>query len=1139
MSRIIAIIFITIALLIFGAICVLPPFISTPWGTEKAVALFNRLSSGHLSVKKLNLRWFGDQRIENLTYEDKREEKVASVELFETKTSLFYLLFGGRTFGSTEIRDPYLVIEEKEKKNKPKKKKSRVKTWEIEWPTFSDKIEISNGTVIFKSPYTSPITLSEIQVETQKTPPIYYIHAKSIQGDQIGKIDVAISLEDITHISGTIQNFPVAVLDQINDTTLFTTAIGNTLNLNFNLTKDREKTMAISATIKSKNLNGLIEGQVEQKKLYFSPSNQLIFTITPRLFQEILPESQKEQWQLASDTKVTIEITQGVIPLSLKKIDLHSIMLQGNGEIARAEINHKTLSGFSLNHFKFELAALNNNLELAFQGIIQGKESSMLTGTASYTPDGDLLFTLNSKGFPVSFVGIFSPEVEKNLRTLVGNTFDLNCEGTFKEGQLDTLFSLIAPNLQLDGTVKGSLPQLKFQITGIKKLPGKLGQYIGSTLDLKLKGSVFFSESGFSIPQLSGTVSSPYYTFDVKGKFGQQIALDTMELSVKGEMHALPMGDEFPDVELKNGDFSINIDGPKNKINGQATINTQVQTSEGPLNSKALKTHFEITDFIYDHALDFKKANIKFDSDLNGLPLALLNPFMPEDLDLTLLAGKMATIKAQGSYTPTQEPSGRIDLTAKGEGFDAALSLTFNQTLELTPNRPAYIHWELNAERYDMLMHLFAPDYKPNFLLSRPASVDLSIHELHCPTTPPKSAAHFICQSGFVGNLKVGTLSFISYQTQEYLVVKDLSGSLQGYNLSEALEFKLGGEILAQNIPHSETSTFTFQGTMLNVWTPEGKFNREGLAIEGELSVELLPVKELTEVFPLDNETRQLLQAVLGKLMNARVYGTISQLTGPLTVDVKASNFKATLPIMLNPHAIYLRDYVNAEITLTEEVNQTFIKDINPLLITGAYSDHPIKVYLDPQGFVMPIRPYSLQGVQIGKAVIDIGKIRIRNGGQIQMLMNFLKAKDITPEGEMDAWFTPIYMSLNNGVATYQRFDALLAGSVHIAFWGSINLLNNQVRMTLGIAAPTLQKRFGISGLNKNEMFQVKMRGTTDKLDLDWSAATTRIGVLVARSAGGQLTNILGGLLEQIVSALGEVPSPPPTTVPFPWETQK
>ena len=175
--------------------------------------------------------------------------------------------------------------------------------------------------------------------------------------------------------------------------------------------------------------------------------------------------------------------------------------------------------------------------------------------------------------------------------------------------------------------------------------------------------------------------------------------------------------------------------------------------------------------------------------------------------------------------------------------------------------------------------------------------------------------------------------------------------------------------------------------------------------------------------------------------------------------------------------------------------------------------------------------------MQIGKAIVDIGNIKVKKGGQIQSLMQFLNATEITPDGVMEAWFTPIFLNLHHGVATYKRFDALLARKVHIAMWGSINLINQKVKMTLAIAPTTLYERFKITGLTKKDMFQVKMRGTTSKLDLDWSSAYSRIAWIVARSSAGYLSDILGGILEQLVSSSDEDSAPPATTDPLPWES--
>ena len=93
-----------------------------------------------------------------------------------------------------------------------------------------------------------------------------------------------------------------------------------------------------------------------------------------------------------------------------------------------------------------------------------------------------------------------------------------------------------------------------------------------------------------------------------------------------------------------------------------------------------------------------------------------------------------------------------------------------------------------------------------------------------------------------------------------------------------------------------------------------------------------------------------------------------------------------------------------------------------------------------------------------------------------------------------------------------------------------------QLEATLGggaIALSGTQANFGTETmlLPLNAAWQVY-----DHIELDWSAATTRLGVLLTTSAGGSLGSLVGGLLEHIVKALGEEPTPPPTTQPFPWE---
>lgn len=1137
----------SLAIFCFISLALLPTLISTSWGTKKTIEIFNSQGNGTLSIDSIHLSWVGEQTLQNLAYKDKDGETLVSIELLNTRTSLLYLLFGGRSLGSTIIRQPFIVFEHQEKEPKEDKKdkeeKGRKKRSGEKWINylfhFEENLSMLDGTVIFRSAQAEPITISEISIQKIDEPGVFHIAANTLQGGAQGTVEIDISLHERIQAKGNIKNFPLSIFDRLDQSTLFTDAVGKTIDISFDLTKEKNEAFSLSADIKSQNLNGFLKGKTQDNNLVLDPSSQFVFTMAPKFFKALLPESQKEEWILARNTDVKFTFSKGIFPLDQKKIDFYNTVLEAKATVDRAEITHRTLSGYSLNQFSFQITTLNN-LEIAYSGEIQGREPSIIAGKFLITPERDIHFTSNYQGFPISLISLVSPSIEKNMRTIIGSFFDLTTEGVYRNGKIEMQISVASPDLQASGTLIGGLDNLNFDLSGNKSLAGKPAEYLGSTMRFEIEGLTNISRDEISIPLLNGTITTPYYEVDVKGTVGERgkrLDLNEMELIATGRVIELPYNKEFPDIDLNNGGFFINMDGPSNKIFGQAFLNNQ--TTSDLFSSKALEARFEINNYIHEDSIDFKKAEISFETELNQLPLALLDPFLPRDVEITKVLGTTATIDAKGRYSPEHDPRFSLEFNGKGEGFDAELSITIDGTLNIAQNRPAFVHWELTPERYDALIKYLSPEHRQAFFLTTPASVDISIKELTCPTTPPKGVGQFLCETGFVGDLSIGTLHFRRLGSQEYLVIKNTAGSIKGENFSKAIELHLRGDILAHNVPQSEKSSFQFDGVMVDFWTPEGKFNREGLAVDGELSLELLPVRQITEIYPMDEDTKRLVQAVLGELVNARIYGRISQLTGPLTVDIKSSNFKATLPILLHPNAIYLRDVVNAEITITPEVNQTLITDINPLLITGAYSDNPIKVFIDPQGFVLPIRPYFLQGVQIGKAVIDIGRIRVRNGGQIQQLMNFLKATDITPEGEMNAWFTPIFMSLNNGVATYQRFDMLLANEFHIALWGSVNLITNQVNMTLGIAPSTLKKRFNVSGISKKDMFQVKMRGTTNKLDLDWSSASTRIGILVAKTAGGKIGALIGGIIEQIVTALGEEPTPPPTTSPFPWESQK
>lgn len=1136
-------IFALLILIIFILTAFIPTLVSTRLGTEKIVSWTNSLIPGHLAIEKMEISWFGKQKIEHLLLQDGQGTEIAKFQLFETDTPLIYLLFGGRHFNQTLLNSPYLFYEKNEKGETswektlgPKFKKqqpSRKNKHKSSWPTFSEGLTINDGVIVLNTP-TTKAEISEIQIDKQPSSQTYIVNAKTKQEDIEGDIHIVAHLTEALQIEGHIDNFPVAILDQFCECDLFTEAFGRTANANLFFEKT-ELGISVNGKVESPNLQATISGEVKEGKLFLNPKTRFSFIVTPSFFKQWIAPSQQKEWSLASKATLSVQMEKAVIPLNINELSLHNIVLNASASLERAELSHGKGGSYSLNHLTI-LTIILDNLEINYQGVIQGKESADLAGSFSITPDGKILFHYDYKGFPVSLVEAFYPEAAQNLRLLFGPTFSTIGEGTYEDGLIDSQFSLTAANIQLQAHVEGELPELQFTAKGTGIVPAEKAKFLGSSFVFDLQGIADIENHTVIIPHFTGKASNAYYTADIHGNIGVKntpFSFDQIDIVADGTLLQLPFKNEVSNLSLKDGAFFVHMNGAKNRIDGNMTAVTLMDSK-----TKHIEGHFEMNDFIQNGAIAFSKSDLIFNFNAEGLPITVLDPFFPEKIDLNPFFGSFIDVDASGVFSPQKKPKTSLDLKATGSGVQLLLSVIFDEQARITPNKPSSLFWEITPERYRALIKILRPEleYTPNFELVRPTPLNLTINALSIPKHWPENLIQLLCQSGVSGDLQLGTTTFRSKSTQEMVQAHNLSGSIRGTDFSRSIELKLHGNLFAENVPNTEQAGFHFEGNFLNFCSPDGKFNRKGMSLKGDLKLELIPVRQIVGIIPIEERTRQMMQAVLGELVNANIYGEISQQSGPLTIDIKASNFKALLPLQLEPQAIYLRDFVNAEITLTESVNDTFLRDINPL-ITGAFSDHPLKVYINPQDFVIPIHPFSFKEVKIGRASVDLGKIHVHNGGQTQSLMEFLKATEISPDGSMDAWFTPIYMSLQNGVASYSRFDALFAGSVHIALWGSIDLIKDKVRMTLGIAPSTLENKLGIQGLQKKDMFQVKMRGSTEKLELDWSSAYTRIGLIIARTSSG-LGYILGGIVEQLVNAFGEEPAPPPTTNPFPWKAK-
>lgn len=546
-----------------------------------------------------------------------------------------------------------------------------------------------------------------------------------------------------------------------------------------------------------------------------------------------------------------------------------------------------------------------------------------------------------------------------------------------------------------------------------------------------------------------------------------------------------------------------------------------------------IKAITSIKNFIRGEKFNWAKAIYYLDIAVDEFPTQLLDVFTETKGLYSSLLGPVLQLQLSTHYVPAKEEEGLIEIVAISDGFKADLAIEIDDALKIHRSKPSFIHWELTPKRYQYLQQMVRTvnsSAKTDFVLLEPANVDITIAELTCPTTPVDGLSSFFCQSGLVANITVSPMPMINQTSKEKVTIQNLHATVNGKNFTENIHCDLGGYLATP----SQNAFFGFIGDLEHAWTQNGHFNRDQLSAKGTLSLKQLSVGTMTGIIPMESQTRQQLRALLGDQVNAQISLSISQLAGPINIDIDSNNFKAYIPAQLGNGNLTLRDQVSAEMHLTEELSSSLLSGISPFL-TAAESATPIRLYVDPQGFVIPLRPFNLRGVNVEKAVIDLGKFNVQNGGTMQKLMEFLKAKGVSSDGQMEAWFTPIFMQLKDGVIQYKRFDALLGNNVHTAFWGRLDLNKNKMNMVMAISPETMKSAFGISGLPDEYMFQIKMKGPVDKVEIDWKSASTRIGVLMARTAGGFAGLLIGKLFDLIKDILGDQTTPSQTIYPFPW----
>lgn len=330
------------------------------------------------------------------------------------------------------------------------------------------------------------------------------------------------------------------------------------------------------------------------------------------------------------------------------------------------------------------------------------------------------------------------------------------------------------------------------------------------------------------------------------------------------------------------------------------------------------------------------------------------------------------------------------------------------------------------------------------------------------------------------------------------------------------------------------------KGSLKNIWDENG-LALPSSHLRSTVGIDRFPTQLLDLAFP---QQGAVLEEAIGKTI--RLTGELSaneMKSGSVRLDLLSKNCSLHLDGAIQNSLLTLKTPATASFSIANETGAMLLKNVNPLLATAVHSEKPLQLSIDPAGAQIPLSPFSLTTIILPKVTADIGKISVKNGGALKIILALLNMGQAANGKNLDLWFTPIYMNVNRGVITCQRADALVADKIHMITWGDIDLNKDRINMVIAIPQESLSAlRLQMISPTPERGLQIPITGAASNPKIDTTRATARLaGAALVDNVPDPRLQMFGGILQAAAATVGEPdkPVPPPTTQPFPWEREK
>ncbi len=1084
---------------IFGLAClgllclVIAPFVlSQEWGKNAFLRSVNYFSKNSLTIDKLSLSWTHGQHIEGIQWKDPRKETSFSCTQITTDAPLTKILFA-HDMGEMVVQSPQLTLSaSKTVKQSTLQPVGFVNTT----PPLAD--SLNTPTLAYHPLFRPQFNWIKYQGSlTLKQGEMLFLYPNA-HNLKFENLDLQLKREqkDALHIEANCQITEKDVVGTFNMTGAIT----------------HIETPDQDISIQSKLLNFPIRS-IDQIAALFEPHLEGFFIdlIGESLSADLKLVSSAKELSLDIDANSSqfsayarTEAESGTISLHSPALFTWNLTPTVLKKLTGVETAHDVTALVKINKLTLPLA---DQKAFSFQAELRTSEVQ----NPSFTIDPMVISVSTENFHEKTFkASLSSPQVSceealfswnKDFKLLKPATLSGSLAGTIEKLSIPSDLENLA--IQADLTV--TLPQMTEPLQTVVQC--------SSIQEI----SLIFKNKHFATSIL-GKLNRKDQTFVIKNPTELTYHLDKSNIYAIIDPCAIPLTlAEIKKLKLSGTGHADTIVIKEHSVKdlnfsfqGQGSRETLHVQASGSIDNAPFDCDIETHQWL-------PKTVVHVKAKATDLSASFIASYLPKESPFIDILGETLTFEVEASssdseqtlWVKTNSPHLKCDLSLKQE----------ENTLKLV--KPAHLSLELTGKAYAALAASQAFDMVDK------AIIDCHFSELSLPITLGKnripSLVYDIRKAQLQGDVLIDKLSFTSQGSQESTTLNHLKVHLSQPSQKSPLAFQLSSSVGEQGI--------------LSI---QGSFDHLTSALSLNGNVQQFPTKACefltASKFPLTT--------IFGDSINLTATAKIQDNSGPIKISLLSPHTRVSCDGVVTKGVLTLNDTIYAQMTLTQEISRLLLKDINPLSSSIVHAESPLTLEIPKEDVSIPLS--SLKMANIPHAKIELGKILCENKGNLSSLLGILKSSS-SKDKQLSTWFSPIALSLKDGVLTSDRTDILIADAYQICSWGTIDLMKDTVDLTLGLTSSCLKKAFHIKNLPEAYVLQIPMTGPTNDVQVDTGVATTKIAALLlweqkaalGDRVGGSAGDLLGGFLNKIGPVPGADNKAPPAHHPLPWENTK